>query len=131
MCTISRECVPVCAAFVLWAKHELQYFVSVFSGQVFVTKYNLSAVAECVTEAMCYCSQVCLSVCWFAASRRLCATVARSVCLSVCLLVSEHSSLATLIFSSRVCHSVSLSAFSELNILETSPDSGMVPIDSL
>ena len=48
----------MCAAFVLWAKQELQYFVSVFSGQVFVTKYNLSAVAECVTEATCYCSQV-------------------------------------------------------------------------
>jgi len=49
-------------AFVLWAKQELQYFVSVFSGQVFVTKYNLSAVAECVTEATCYCSQVLTSI---------------------------------------------------------------------
>ena len=48
----------VYVAFVLWAKQELQYFVSVFSGQVFITKYNLSAVAECVTEATCYCSQV-------------------------------------------------------------------------
>jgi len=46
------------AAFVLWAKQELQYFVGVFSGQVFVTKYNLSTVAECVTEARNYCQQV-------------------------------------------------------------------------
>ena len=63
----------MCTAFVLWAKHELQYFVSVFSGQVFVTKYNLTAVAECVTEATRYCSQVDLSL---------------SVCLSVSLYLS-------------------------------------------
>jgi len=58
---VMSGCVSVRAAFVLWAKQELQYFVSVFSGQVFVTKYNLSAVAECVTEATCYCSQVFIS----------------------------------------------------------------------
>ena len=79
----------MCAAFVLWAKHELQYFVSVFSGQVFVTKYNLTAVAECVTEATRYCSQVTNSlslsvslslslVAWYCTvSLRLLATVAR------------------------------------------------------
>ena len=59
------------------------------------------------------------------------------------LLVRERSALATLIFTSRVClsvilsfcHSVilsfCLSATSELNISETRPDSGMVPMESL
>ena len=55
------------------------------------------------------------------------------------LLVRERSALATLIFTSRVCLSVilsfvlsfCLSANSELNISQTSPDSGMVPMDGL
>jgi len=47
------------------------------------------------------------------------------------LLVRERSALATLIFTSRVCLSFCLSATLELNISETRPDSGMVPMDSL
>ena len=51
------------------------------------------------------------------------------------LLVRERSALATLIFTLRVClsfcHSVCLSATSELNISETWPDSGMVTMDGL
>ena len=51
------------------------------------------------------------------------------------ILVRERSALATLIFTSRVCLSVilsfCLSATSELNISETRPASGMVPMESL
>ena len=85
LCLSVCVCVCVCVAFVLWAKQELQYFVSVFSGQVFVTKYNLSAVAECVTEASAYCSQVC-----------------PSVRLSVCAVLCE------CVLWSSVCHQVQL-----------------------
>ena len=50
-------------------------------------------------------------------------------------MVRERSALATLIFTSRVCPSFvlsfCLSATSELNISETRPDSGMVPMESL
>ena len=48
------------------------------------------------------------------------------------LLVRERSALATLMFTYvSVCHSVCLSAKSELNISETRPDSGMVTMDGL
>ena len=65
------------------------------------------------------------------------------LCLLLLLLVRERSALASLIFTLRVClsfchslvlsfvRSVILSATSELNISETRPDSGMVPMDSL
>lgn len=46
------------SAFILWAKQEVQHFVSVFASQVFVSKANVSTVAECVAKARSCCGQL-------------------------------------------------------------------------
>ena len=48
----------MCAAFVVWTKSEMQYFVSTFGGQVFANKTTFSIVAECVAEARKQCNKV-------------------------------------------------------------------------
>ncbi|KAI8795680.1 exocyst complex component 8 [Biomphalaria glabrata] len=46
------------SAFVIWAKQELQSFVSIFKRQVFESKASLSTIADCVLLARGHCQEL-------------------------------------------------------------------------
>ncbi|KAK7469557.1 hypothetical protein BaRGS_00036405 [Batillaria attramentaria] len=46
------------SAFVIWAKHELISFVSIFRRQVFESKASLTTIAECVQLAKKHCAEL-------------------------------------------------------------------------
>ncbi|CAG5136219.1 unnamed protein product, partial [Candidula unifasciata] len=46
------------SAFVIWAKQELQAFVSIFRRQVFESKASLTTIADCVVLARTHCQEL-------------------------------------------------------------------------
>ena len=54
------------AAFVIWAKQELQAFVSIFRRQVFESKASLTTIADSVLLSKNHCMEVCAIFIFFA-----------------------------------------------------------------